>query len=111
MKIVQIDKKNWAEGLEKAAKAYRLFGPVKEKEKEFHNFEELVEGRLPDLNCLNTRLSPKSIIYPQSQVMFEYNLDESRADHHILKEVNKKNSPQAVIGIRPGSTLMKPPPW
>ena len=73
MKIVQIDKKSWAEGLKKAAKAYRLFGPVKEKD--FHNFEELVEGRLPDFNCLNTRLSPKAIIYPQSQVMFEYSLD------------------------------------
>jgi sulfhydrogenase subunit beta (sulfur reductase) len=54
MKIVRIDKKNWAKGLKKAAEAYRLFGPVKEKD--FHNFEELDENRLPDLNCLNTRI-------------------------------------------------------
>jgi len=99
MKIVRIDKKNWEKGLKKAAEGYRLFGPVKEKD--FHNFEELNEVRLPDLNCSNTRLSPKSIIYPQSQVMFEYSLDESREDHHILKEVNAGNSPQAVVGIRP----------
>jgi len=107
-------------------KAYRHFGPVKEDD--FHNFKELVEDQLPDLSCLNTRLSPKSIIYPQSQVMFEYSLDESREDHHILKEVNTGDSAKAVIGIRPcdarafslvrlnfdtriGSKLMKPPRW
>jgi len=99
MKIFQIKKQNWADGLKKLSEAYRLFGPVKEDD--FHNFKELLGNQLPDLNCLNTRLSPKSIIYPQSQVMFEYCLDEGREDHHILKEVNTKNSPQAVIGIRP----------
>jgi hypothetical protein len=60
MKIVQIDKKNWADGLAKLSEAYRLFGPVKEDD--FHNFQQLDQGQLPDLNCLNTRLSPKSII-------------------------------------------------
>jgi ferredoxin len=99
MKIVQIDKKNWADGLAKLSEAYRLFGPVKEDD--FHNFQQLDQGQLPDLNCLNTRLSPKSIIYPQTEVMFEYSLDENQEDHHILKEANKDYSPQAVIGIRP----------
>ncbi len=99
MKIVQIDKENWADGLAKLSEAYRLFGPVKEDD--FHNFKQLDQGQLPDLNCLNTRLSPKSIIYPQTEVMFEYSLDENQEDHHILKEANKDYSPQAVIGIRP----------
>jgi len=99
MKIVQIDKKNWADGLKKLSETYRLFGPVKEEG--FHNFRPLQKGQLPDLTCLNTRLSPKSIIYPQTQVMFEYSLDENQEDHHILKEVEKDYSPQAVIGIRP----------
>ncbi|MCK4985852.1 MAG: 4Fe-4S ferredoxin, partial [Desulfobacterales bacterium] len=99
MKIVQINKENWADGLKKLSEIYRLFGPVKEDD--FHNFKELEQGQLPDLNCLNTRLSPKSIIYPQSEVMFEYTLDENQKDHHILKEVKKDYSPQAVIGIRP----------
>jgi hypothetical protein len=58
MKIVQIDKENWADGLKKLSKTYRLFGPVKEDD--FHNFKELDQGQLPDLSCLNTRLSPKS---------------------------------------------------
>jgi hypothetical protein len=29
MKIVQIDKENWADGLAKLSETYRLFGPVK----------------------------------------------------------------------------------
>ncbi|UCE52265.1 MAG: 4Fe-4S dicluster domain-containing protein [Desulfobacterales bacterium] len=99
MKIIKIDKKNWASGLEDLAGSYRLFGPAKEEE--FHNFKALDQGVLPDLTCLNTRLSPKSLIYPQSEVMFEYSLDESQEDHHIMKEVDKDYSPRAVIGIRP----------
>lgn len=99
MKIVQINKENWADGLKKLSETYRLLGPVKEDD--FHNFKQLDQGQLPDLNCLNTRLSPKSIIYPQSEVMFEYSLDENQEGHHILKEVNKEYTPQAVIGIRP----------
>ena len=99
MKIVQIDKNNWEAGLQKLAETYRLFGPVKEDD--FHNFKQLEKGQLPDLSCLNTRMSPKSIIYPQTEVMFEYSLDESREDHHILKEAQKDYSPQAIIGIRP----------
>ena len=49
----------------------------------------------------NTRLSPKFLVQPQTEPMFTYTLDESRPDHHILKEVNKDISPKAVIGIRP----------
>jgi ferredoxin len=99
MKIVKIDKKTWAAGIEKLTASYRLFGPVKEGD--FHNFKELGSGEAPDLDCLNTRLSAKAIIYPQSENMFEYSLDESRENHHILKEVDTDYSPRAVIGIRP----------
>ena len=99
MKIVQIKKEDWGNGLTGLSDNYRLFGPVKEAE--FHNFRELANGQTPDLNCLNTRLSPKSIIYPQSQALLEYTLDESREDHHIMKAVGTDYSPRAVIGIRP----------
>ena len=99
MKVIQIDKEKWADGLKKAADSYRLFGPLKEDK--FHNFKELAKGELPDFGYLNSRLSPKSIIYPQSEVMFEYSLDESTEDHHIMKEVAKDYSQRAVIGIRP----------
>ena len=99
MKIFSISKDDWSNGLAQLEKSYRLFGPVKEEE--FHNFKELAKDESPDLEYLNTRLSPKSIIYPQSEAMFEYSLDESEEDHHIMKEVDKDYSPRAVIGIRP----------
>ncbi|MBW2336780.1 MAG: 4Fe-4S dicluster domain-containing protein [Deltaproteobacteria bacterium] len=99
MKVIQIDKEKWADGLDRLAGSYRLFAPVKEEE--FYNFKELAKDEAPDLNYLNTRLSPKAIIYPQSEIMFEYSLDESAEDHHIMKEVDNSYSPQAVIGVRP----------
>lgn len=99
MKIVKIDKKDWAQGIENLRGAFRLVGPVNKKE--FHHFEALDNGELPDLTFQNTRLSPKSIIYPQSEVMFEYSLDENDPDHHLMKEINKDYLPRAIIGIRP----------
>jgi sulfhydrogenase subunit beta (sulfur reductase) len=99
MKVIKIDKKEWAGGLERLSDSFLLCGPVK-KDK-FHNFKELEKGELPDMNLLNTRLSPKSIVYPQSEIMFKYTLDENQKDHNILKEIDKDYSPRGVIGIRP----------
>jgi ferredoxin len=99
MKIIKIDQGEWQKGLARAAEGYRLIGPVKTKA--HHAFRTLDAGQMPDFGFLNSRLSPKSLIYPQSEVMFEYSLDESAADHHILKEPAKDYSPRAVIGIRP----------
>ncbi len=99
MRLITIDKKSWANGLENLYGNYRLFGPVKNNSQHF--FKELTKGELPDFNYRNTLLSPKSIIFPQSEIMFEYSLDESKEDHHILKEINKDYTPQALIGIRP----------
>jgi len=99
MKVIKIDKKDWSGGLGKASGAYRLFGPVKDKE--FHNFKELDKGELPDFNFSNTRLSAKSVVFPQTEAMFEYSLDENEADHHLMKECPKNYASRAVLGIRP----------
>ncbi len=99
MKVVRIDKKNWVGDIENLSRSYRLFGPVKDDN--FHRFEELDKDKLPDLDYFNTRLSPKSIVYPQSETMFEYCLDERKKDHHVMKEASKDYSQRAVIGIRP----------
>ena len=87
MKVKRVDKKAWAQGLERLDEAFRLFGPVKQDK--FYNFKKLGKGELPDLNLSNTHLSPKALIYPQSEIMFEYTLDENQDDHHILKEIDK----------------------
>jgi len=99
MKYINIDKKSWASGLENLYGNYRLFGPVKNNGQHF--FKELTKGELPDFNYSNTRLSPKSLIFPQTEIMFEFSLDENEEQHHILKEINKDYSPRALIGIRP----------
>jgi len=99
MSVFKIDKAKWAEGLENLKDAYRLYGPAETEGT--HNFAVLSKGVLPDFNFQNSRLSPKGLIYPQTQVMFRYSLDESREDHHILKEVAADAAPRAIIGIRP----------
>ena len=81
------------------ADTYRLFGPVKDKG--VHQFKSLEKGQIPDLDLVNTRLSPKELIFPQSETIIEYSLDESREDHHIMKAVAGETSPRAVVGIRP----------
>jgi len=99
MKVIKIDKKDWAGGIERLWKTYQLFGPVEQDA--FFVFKALEDGDLPDLDVQNTRLSPRSVIYPQSEKMFEYTLDENQEDHHILKEIDKDYSPRSIIGIRP----------
>ncbi|MCF8051082.1 MAG: 4Fe-4S dicluster domain-containing protein [Desulfobacterales bacterium] len=99
MKIVAIDKKDWEKGLDRLREAYRLIGPVKEDR--YHYFRELPQGQAPDFDFFNTRISAKEIVYPQSEDLFEYTLDETKEDYHLLKEVEKDYSPKAVLGIRP----------
>jgi sulfhydrogenase subunit beta (sulfur reductase) len=99
MKVVKIDKQKWTGGIEALKNMYRLYGPVKGDR--FHNFTLLDKGIPPDFNFQNTRLSPKAIIYPQTEVMFHYTLDESKEDHHIMKEVTEDAAPRAIVGIRP----------
>jgi len=101
MKVIKIDKKDWVGGLEKARSAYLLIAPFKDKNKQFAEFKELYKGQEPDLTTLNTVISPKSIAFPQSEVMFEYTMDEKSEDCNLLKRPEKNYSPCAVIGIRP----------
>ncbi len=99
MKVIQIDKSELDAGLKKLESAYRLIGPVKEKD--YHLFKALTPGQKPDLDYSNTRLSARSILYPQSEVMFTFSLDKNDPQYAILKEPAKDPQPRAVIGIRP----------
>jgi len=92
-------KEQWTEALKGLQNAYRVFVPVKEGD--FHNFWLLENGRKPNFEFQNTRLSPKSLILPQSERMFEYTLDESKGEAHVVKEAPKDFSPQVIVGIRP----------
>lgn len=92
-------KEAWLETLQGLTGDYKVFVPVKDGD--FHVFRPLEEGTRPDFDYLNTRLSPKSLVYPQSERMFEYSLHEDDPNKNILKEAPKEYAPQAVVGIRP----------
>ncbi len=99
MKLVKIDKTQWAKGIAVLQKSYRLLGPVKENA--YYSFKTLEDGEQPDLTFLNTRLSPKSILFPQSEAIVEYSLDPRQENHHVMKAIETDVSPRAVLGIRP----------
>ncbi|RLF78496.1 4Fe-4S ferredoxin [Thermococci archaeon] len=92
-------KDEWLKALEGLKESYRIYVPVKDGD--FHMFKELDEANTPDFDYSNTRLSPKGLIYPQSERMFEFTLDENKPDAHILKESEKDYTPRAIVGIRP----------
>ncbi len=106
MKTIKIDKQEWADGFDKLHESYRIMGPAKEGD--CHNFKSLGKGELPDFDFQNTKLSPKSTVFPQSELIIEFTTDESKDDHHIMKEAAKDYSPRAVVGMRPcdGKSLL-----
>lgn len=93
------DKEAWTRGLKSISDACRIFVPAKEGD--YHSFRPLQNGTQPDFDYQNTRLSPKALVLPQSERMFEYTLDEGSPDAHVLKEAPKDFSPRAIVGIRP----------
>jgi sulfhydrogenase subunit beta (sulfur reductase) len=99
MKTTSFTKQEWDQALQELKDSYKIFVPIKEGD--FHVFKPLKDGINPDFDFQNTRLSPKSEVYPQSERMFEYTLEAEDPEAHILKEASKDYSPQAVVGIRP----------
>lgn len=91
-------KEEWIKALEGLKDTYRVFVPVKDGD--FHSFKAMGDGEA-DFDYVNTRLSPKALVYPQSEGMFEYSLDESDPDVNVVKELPKDYSLQAIVGIRP----------
>ena len=55
-------KGEWVSALKGARGDYRIFLPVKHND--FHAFELLSDEIHPDFEFQNTRLSPKSLIFP-----------------------------------------------
>ena len=92
-------KEQWNKALEGLKNDYKIFVPAKDGD--FHGFVPLDGGNKPDYDYQNSRLSPKSLVYPQSERMFEYTLDNDDPDANILKESPKDYSPKAIVGIRP----------
>jgi hypothetical protein len=94
-----IKKEELQDFLKALKKTHEVFVPAKEKD--FYRFDPLTDDNKGDLNFTNTRLSPKSLLFPQSERMFEYSLDEESGDAHIVKESSKDYPPTVIAGIRP----------
>ncbi len=92
-------KDKWPGALEALTKAYQTFVPVRDGD--FHNFHVIEEGKRPDFDFQNTRLSPKAFVLPQSERLFECPLAGTAPDVNILKESAKDYPPRAFVGIRP----------
>lgn len=99
MKEQVFSKSDWLKRLRALAGSTRIYVPVKGPE--LHVFRILGEGVEPDFDYRNTRLSPKAIIYPPSERLFECSLDEKDPACNIFKEVDKDRTPLAIVGIRP----------
>ncbi|MFW6147733.1 MAG: 4Fe-4S dicluster domain-containing protein [Thermodesulfobacteriota bacterium] len=80
-------------------KSYEVFAPVREGDS--HQFKRLTGNETMDLEFSNTRLSPKSLLFPQSERMFEFTLDQTSEESGIVKEAPKEFPPSVVFGIRP----------
>ncbi|MFC1534693.1 4Fe-4S dicluster domain-containing protein [Thermodesulfobacteriota bacterium] len=87
------------ETLKAMTASYKIFVPVKQGD--FHNFSPLKDDTIPNFDLRNSRLSPKSIVYPQSERIFECSSDPEDPEASILNESQKKYGPQAIVGIKP----------
>ncbi len=99
MQIIKIEKSAWAEGIDTVRKSYLLFGPVKRKSG--HIFAKLEDGGYPDMEYTQSVLSPKAVLFPQTQKMLETSLDKEKEGHHVFTPVTQDDTPKAVLGIRP----------
>ncbi|MBF0495245.1 MAG: 4Fe-4S dicluster domain-containing protein [Deltaproteobacteria bacterium] len=78
---------------------YQVLGPVRQGDMiAFGPVNKAEDLALP---YSNTRLSIKSVFFPQSERMFGYSLDKEDADAGIIKETPKEYPNRVVLGLRP----------
>ena len=65
-----IKKERFREFLKSLQENHEVFVPIKDGE--FYTFKPLTDEKDINFDLLNTRLSPKSLLFPQSERMFEY---------------------------------------
>jgi len=94
-----INKEDLPAALKNLKKENEVLVPVKENG--FYGFKPLADEKTLDLHFSNTRLSPKSLLLPQSEKIFEFTINEKEEDANILKEVSKEYPPTVIVGIRP----------
>ncbi len=97
--IIAIDKTAWASGIARLQASADVFGP--QASGPDYEITRLAPNQLPDFRAENTRLSPRHLVQPQSQIMFCYTVNAAKGDAHILKEVPPARQPRILLGVRP----------
>jgi len=78
---------------------HRVYAPVRQQD--MTNFQKISSADQVDLNLTNTKLSPKSILLPQSEAMFEFHVHRTSEQAGILHEIETDDFPRVIFGIRP----------
>ena len=92
-------KEAWNKAVEGLRESYKVWVPAKDGA--HHFFKELTDDITPDYSATKTRMSPKHAVFPQSERMFEYSLEQTDPEANIMKEAPKDYSPEAIVGVRP----------
>ena len=85
--------------LSKLLDHYRVYAPVRHQG--MTNFQEISAADQVDLSSPNTTLSPKSLMLPQSESMFQFTLMKTSEQAEILRGIEKDFSPRVIFAIRP----------
>ena len=94
-----IKKTELSDFVDRLMEKHRVYAPVRQQD--MTDFQEISSADQVDLSFANTTLSPKSIILPQSEAMFEFNLDRTSEQAGILREIETDYFPRVIFGIRP----------
>lgn len=88
---------DWMNKLEE----FTIYAPVKKEES--WSFEALTKPGEINIHYLNTAESPKKVVFPQREVLFEFNgsPNPKGRENVDLKEVPPEGKSQIVVGIRP----------
>jgi len=73
---------------------YRVFAPVKKGK--FIGWDEITSGKEACLDFQNTKQPPKSVFFPQTEILFEYKKGEKD-----LVEASSLDEEKLLLGIRP----------
>ena len=94
-----IKKTKLARLVDRLIEKYRVYAPARQQD--MTNFQVISTADQIDFSFANTTLSPKSIILPQSEAMFEFNSDRTADQAGILHEIDKDHFPRVIFGLRP----------
>ncbi|NOR53295.1 MAG: sulfite reductase [Candidatus Aminicenantes bacterium] len=91
-----LTKKSFPQWVKKLS-SYKIYAPVRDND--ICNLEAIDNPESIDLDCSNTILSPKKIIFPQREIYLEFETsDENKLQ---VKEILPEETPSVIFGVRP----------